>query len=186
MTSRTDRELLIAAADGEESAFADLYGRHAPSLRQYFLSALAGNAVVDDLVQQVFIQLLDSKAFQDPRRGPESLRPLLYTIAKNLLRNQFRGDGRRSEREGEYQSRHTQTIPPIEPADDSINQAIAELPDHHRRPLLLRFRHGMSVHHIADLLDCPPGTVKSRLHYALKRLGQLLHPIRQEDKLPRK
>jgi RNA polymerase sigma-70 factor (ECF subfamily) len=175
----------MAAAGGEEAAFGELYARYADPLRQYFVRSLSGNVMADDLVQQVFIQLLGSQAFRQPRRGPDSLHALLFTIAKNLVRNQVRGDSRRSEREERYRSRQSGIEPPPEVTDESVDRAIAALPDHHRRPLLLRFRHGMSVKDIAALLDCAPGTVKSRLHYALKRLTQIMNPAPQEDQPPR-
>jgi RNA polymerase sigma-70 factor (ECF subfamily) len=186
MSEVTDRALLIAAAAGEESAFARLYHRYTLPLKQYFLSALPGNTVVDDLVQQVFVQLLGSQAFRTPGAGPESLRPLLFTIAKNLVRNQSRNDRRRKSRESRFQAQRDTVDYHPDPTEPELERALAELPDHHRRPLLLRFRYGMSIDHIATVINCAPGTVKSRLHYALKRLGRILRPVSPEEQCTRK
>ncbi|WP_157974386.1 RNA polymerase sigma factor [Lewinella sp. IMCC34183] len=182
MALPTDRELLIDAAGGRESAFAELYGRYAGELRAYFVRSLDGNVVADDLVQQVFIQLLGSRAFREPQAGPAKLDKLLFTIAKNLLRNQLRDDRRRNDRELAYHGPMDEAPPDRSVDTKRLEEAISNLPSHQRQPLLLRFRHGMQVQAIADLLDCAPGTVKSRLHYGLKRLAHLLQPLAKPDK----
>ena len=181
MPPPTDRALLIAAAAGQETAFAELYGRYAAALRDYFIRSLDANVTADDLVQQVFVQLLGSRAFRRPHQGPETLDKLLFTIAGNLVRNQLRGDSRRGSREATYQlqfSNHDETDAPDTTA---LHAALRQLPDHQRQPLLLRFRHGMDIKAIAELMHCAPGTVKSRLHYGLKRLAHLLQPLGKTD-----
>ncbi len=183
MPAVTDRALLIAAAEGQEQAFTELYGRYAGALRAYFVRSLNGNVSADDLVQQVFVQLLGSKAFRQPHTGPDKLDKLLFTIAKNLLRNQVRGEQRRSGREAVFHRQQDGEIPP--PVDSTTLQAaIDQLPDHQRQPLLLRFRHGMDINSIAGLMHCAPGTIKSRIHYGLKRLAHLLQPLGTPDDRP--
>jgi len=49
------------------------------------------------------------------------------------------------------------------------------LPDHQRMCVELRFRKGLSTEQIAEALECAPGTVKSRLHYGLKKLAKILN-----------
>ena len=181
MTPPTDRALLIEAAAGRESAFAALYGRYTDPLRCYFVGQLGGNLAADDLVQQVFVQLLDSRAFRQPHGGPEKLDKLLFTIARNLVRNEVRGDRRRGKRETAFHQRQGSEEPETAPDTTALHGALRQLPDHQRQSLLLRFRHGMDVKAIADLMDCAPGTVKSRLHYGLKRLAHLLQPLGKAD-----
>ncbi|WP_116106669.1 RNA polymerase sigma factor [Lewinella sp. IMCC34191] len=176
----SDRQLLIAAAAGDEAAFTALYQRYALPLREYFARALPSDLETDDLVQQVFIQLLGSKAFRQPQEGPDQLNALLFTIAKNLLRNQARKERRRGERETVYlRLTATAEFSPPHPGIDAaqFDAAILQLPDHQRQCILLRYRHGLDVAGIAELINCAPGTVKSRLHYGLKKLSSLLnHP----------
>ena len=179
MRSPTDRALLIAAAGGDETAFTQLYQRYAVRLREYFVRSLQTALDADDLVQQVFVQLLDSSAFRHPRTGPDTLDALLFTIAKNLLRNRVRHEQRRGQREATYQTLTRANSGPLPDADSGprFAAALAQLPPHQRQCITLRYHHGLSVADIAQLMDCAPGTVKSRLHYGLKKLGSLLkHP----------
>ena len=176
----TDRSLLIAAAGGDEAAFTQLYHRYAVPLREYFAQNLTSQLETDDLVQQVFVQLLGSSAFRYPTQGPDQLNALLFTIAKNLLRNRTRRERRRGERETAYlRLLETSEFPPPHPAITaaSFDAALEQLPHHQRQCIVLRYRHGLDVAGIAKLVDCAPGTVKSRLHYGLKKLAGLLkHP----------
>jgi RNA polymerase sigma-70 factor (ECF subfamily) len=56
---------------------------------------------------------------------------------------------------------------------ERIRGAVARLPDEHRMVIELRFFAGATLEEITTLLDCPLGTVKSRLHYALEKLRQM-------------
>ncbi len=171
---------MIAATQGKEAAFAELYGRYAPALRAYFVKCLDADTAADDLVQQVFLQLLDSRAFRHPLGGPDKLDKLLFTYAKNLARNHVRGDRRRSGREATFQQL-TDAADELPVDTPTLHAALKQLPDHQRQPLVLRFRHGMKIDDIAHLMDCAPGTIKSRLHYGLKRLAHLLQPLGKTD-----
>ncbi|MEO0731291.1 MAG: sigma-70 family RNA polymerase sigma factor [Bacteroidota bacterium] len=174
----TDRQLLIRARAGDQPAFADLYRRYGARLTAYFLPRLGYDAArAEDLRQQVFLQLLESKAFREADAGPEDLSSLLFTIAANLLKNTYRSDERRLRREQAYREiRRADPEPPGETRvlPQQLDRALGSLPDHQRTCVELRFRRGYTIQEIAEALDCSPGTVKSRLHYGLKRLADLL------------
>lgn len=57
-----------------------------------------------------------------------------------------------------------------------VREAVSDLPPHHRDVLLLRFMEGLPYQDIAEEMDCSIGTVKSRIHYALKKVGRRLGP----------
>ncbi len=59
-------------------------------------------------------------------------------------------------------------------AAERVRQAIAQLPEDHRTVVILRFVEDLSYQEIGEMLDCPLGTVKSRIHYALKKIGKEL------------
>ena len=59
-------------------------------------------------------------------------------------------------------------------AAERVRRAIAELPEDHRAVVILRFVEDLSYQEIGEILDCPLGTVKSRIHYALKKIGKEL------------
>lgn len=175
----TDGQLLQLAAAGDQTAFADLYQRYAGRLYGYLLSRCAADAdLAEDLRQQVFLQLLESKAFEAAKRGMAraDLSSLLFTIAANLLKNNYRTIERRQRREDVYQQLRGSEVEvfdaPIDPQE--LECALAKLPEEQRLCIQLRFRRGMSIKEIASLTGTSTGTVKSRLHYGLLKLRQLL------------
>ena len=170
----TDRELLIQAAAGREAAFTELYGRYGKRLRAFFLKRSVEVAITDDLRQQVFLQLLDSEAFRRPLSGPDSLEALLFSIAGNVHKNHLRSKARAGRREQVYLSNSNGEPPPPAVPPEQIDVALASLPESQRVCVTLRFRRGLSVAEIAELTGSPAGTVKSRLHYGLKKLAALL------------
>ncbi|NJC27093.1 RNA polymerase sigma factor [Neolewinella antarctica] len=172
----TDRQLLVRAATGDEPAFTILHQRYAGRLYGYFLHRTGRAAEADDLTQQVFLNLLESKAFQYPEEGPDDLSPLLFTIAANLLKNAHRSRERKADREtafAKHQPGFT-TVGATSEKDHRLANALARLPEKQRVCVDLRFRRGLSVAEIAMATDCAPGTVKSRLHYGLRKLASLL------------
>lgn len=175
----TDRQLLQRAKAGHQPAFGELYARYGARLTAYFLPRLNFDAAqAEDLRQQVFLQLLESRAFREAEEGPEDLSSLLFTIAANLLKNTYRSAERLQRREAAYrdirQAENPGESPKIDPA--RLAQALSQLPDHQRICVELRFQRGYTIEEIAEALDCATGTVKSRLHYGLKKLAELLKP----------
>ncbi len=173
----TDRQLLIQAARGHQPAFTALYQRYGARLYAYFVQRLNGDRVrAEDLKQQVFLKLLESRAFREAGTGPDDLSSLLFTIAANLLKNEYRGEERRRRRETTYSELRSMKNIPEEPRAESrrVHLALEQLPDHQRLCVELRFQKGLSTEQTAKALGCSPGTVKSRLHYGLKKLADLL------------
>lgn len=172
----TDRQLLIRAAAGEQAAFAALYQRYGARLHVYFRQRCGGDGdLAEDLRQKVFLRLLESKAFREAGVGPEDLSSLLFTIAANLLKNEYRSrerEGRRLEAYRDLRRVDRADEPRIE--KQRLWLAIGQLPDHQRSCLELRFQRGFSIAEIADALEVSKGTVKSRLHYGLKKTAELL------------
>lgn len=174
----TDRQLLLQSAAGDEQAFQALYLRYGKRLFAYFLPRVAGHREqAEDLKQQVFLQLLESRAFREAERGPDDLSSLLFTIAANLLKNNYRSTARRRRREAVYRELRAADIPAASPRIEARRVALAmeRLPEHQRTCVDLRFREGLSTAEIAAAVGCAPGTVKSRLHYGLKKLAEILN-----------
>lgn len=173
----TDRQLLIQSASGNQRAFQALYLRYEKRLYAFFLHRVgADRPLAEDLKQQVFLQLLESKAFREAKEGPEDLSSLLFTIASNLLKNTYRSQERQQRREVVYQNLRAVEAPRPEPRVEARRVALAleRLPEHQRICVELRFRKGLSTEEIAKAIECAPGTVKSRLHYGLKKMAEIL------------
>ncbi|MEM9525602.1 MAG: sigma-70 family RNA polymerase sigma factor [Bacteroidota bacterium] len=175
----TDRQLLQRAKAGHQAAFGELYTRYGARLTAYFLPRLNFDAAqAEDLRQQVFLRLLESRAFREVGEGPEDLSSLLFTIAANLLKNTYRSLERQQRREAAYHDmlRANATVEGASFDPARLTLALAQLPDHQRICVELRFQRGYTTEEIAEALDCAAGTVKSRLHYGLKKLAELLKP----------
>lgn len=179
MRSSSDRQLLTAAAAGDEAAFASLYARYAGRLSTYFQRHLpeAVGETASDYVQSVFVQLLDSKAFSNPEGSPDSLAPLLFTIARNLRNNAYRYREREDRRRAIFAERwsdETSSLPAPDVDAHRLEAAIEALPLPQREAVRLRFLAGWSIAEIAERTAVAPGTIKSRLHYGLRKLSKML------------
>jgi RNA polymerase sigma-70 factor (ECF subfamily) len=164
---RSDEDLMAAVASGDETALATLIDRYAASVHAYLLRHSGNREDADDLLQETWVRVARSAGSFDTARR---FRSWIYGIATNLARDLFR---RRMTRERAL--RDLAAHPPEASSADSVDhgelrERIAELPENMRAVLLLRYYEGMSEAEMAEILDVPRGTIKSRLHAALRRL----------------
>ena len=131
----------------------------------------------EDLVQETFLQAIKAA---HRFRGQSSLYTWLHGILLNLSRHHHRDRARMvyDDRLVAGQEAAAPAEAPLEAdrqaASSALGQALRQLPDPLREVLVLRFYEGMKIDAIAQHLGLPGGTVKSRLHYALKQMQQLL------------
>jgi RNA polymerase sigma-70 factor (ECF subfamily) len=172
-----ERLLVLRCQTGDEDAYRELVGRFGPRLR-YFLRKLVGQIDrADDLAQEVWIDVLR----QLPRlKDAGAFTTWMYRIAhgKAML------DGRRN-------GRAPVTIPDVEwiaeKEDDTFSAEDAErihagldrLEPAQREVLVLRFLEELSYEEIGQIVDCPLGTVRSRIHYAKAALRRTLDSNRK-------
>ncbi|MBI2928813.1 MAG: sigma-70 family RNA polymerase sigma factor [Verrucomicrobia bacterium] len=168
--SRSDHTLIAALNAGDGSAFEPLYRRHRDWVVQLAARITGDEDLALDVLQETFLYLL--------RKFPGfkltcQLRSFLYPAVRNLALAARRKAIR-------TQSDGTEPVdldlpapePPVEPDADRerLAVALANLPEHQREVLLLRFVDGFRLQEIAAALGIPLGTVKSRLHLALAAL----------------
>jgi len=164
---RSDEDLMAAVASGDETALTALIDRYAASVHAYLLRHSNSREDADDLLQETWVRVARSaRSFDTARR----FRSWIYGIATNLARDLFR---RRTTRERAL--RDLATHPPAASGADPVDrrelrERIAELPENLRAVLLLRYYEGMSEAEMAEVLNVPRGTIKSRLHSSLRRL----------------
>jgi RNA polymerase sigma-70 factor (ECF subfamily) len=143
----------------------------------------------EDLVHETFLAAAESiHRF----RGHSSVYTWLYGIMLNKFRRWVRrkrtsvvslevlGSGQ-SNRSAEETIPSDGLLPP-EDAErketaEQVREAVGELPVDHRAVITLRFVEGLSYQEIAEAIDCPLGTVKSRIHYALQKIAGKLHDL---------
>lgn len=164
----------------------ELVDRHYDRLFRAARFLCGEEEVAQDLVQETFLAAADArKRF----RGESSYYTWLYAILLNKFRRWLRQKDSSFlslSRLVDEDSRRTvadrleaQTVEPLEnvlqqEAAARVREAVDRLSADHRAVVTLRYVEEMSYQEIADAVDCPLGTVKSRIHYALQQIGQYL------------
>jgi len=146
-----------------------LYREVGPSLLGYFRRQAALASSAEDLLQDTFLRAVKRNNRLDP---PVSRRAYLFGIARHVGIDALR----RQRPPGEPAS---EAAAPAEPEDERLEPmrlAIDALPAGQREALLLKLQQELSYEEIAAVLDIPVGTVRSRLHHAVRRLREQLNP----------
>jgi RNA polymerase sigma-70 factor (ECF subfamily) len=161
----SDEELMEAVAAGDARALETLSCRYERPLHQFLWRHLGGRDV-DDLYQETWLRVVRAAARFDRRRRFSTW---LFQIAVNLCRDWHR----RPPPEPCDPATIDAAVPG--PSDAALDAArlLAALPEAQRAAVLLRYYHDLSEEDVADVLGCPRGTVKSRLHHAMTTLKAL-------------
>lgn len=158
-------------SDQETALLRTLHQEHGEALQAYAQRLCQGDRQrAEDLVQETLLRAWRHPASMDPAHG--SVRAWLFTTARNLAIDAWR---RRSVRVTEVVTDQPPEPPPdLDEADRAVEawtiaEALNQLSPAHREVLTECFYRGRSVAEAAARLGVPPGTVKSRTHYALDR-----------------
>ena len=179
MSPPSDAEV-IGRSLGEPEAFGLIYDRHAATLLR-FLGRRTGARVAEGLVGELFRVAFERRKTFDPSRS--SALPWLYGIGSKLLLKHRRGEARRlrasarmaADRET-VDRRAGATAIEARVLFPRVADAIETLPDDERETLLLFAWEELPYQSVADALELPIGTVRSRLNRARARLRELLEP----------
>jgi RNA polymerase sigma-70 factor (ECF subfamily) len=171
------------------AVFGQLFDEHAPTLHRY-LARRVGTTIADDLVADTFVTALDQRHRYDPARA--GVRPWLYGIASNLLRRHLRDELRALRATARLVTERHQDSPENRVAERLDAQAriarlaaaLAVLSPDDREVLLLTSWAGLSPVEIAQALDIPAGTVRSRLHRVRRWLRASATTIEPAPALP--
>jgi RNA polymerase sigma-70 factor (ECF subfamily) len=167
----TDEELMVQLQAGSERALETLVERWRAPLFG-FLVRRSPPADADDLFQETWLRVVRARRRFDPRRRFSTW---LFQIANNLCRDRFRRGGTAARaRAALAEARASGAVAPA--ADPSLRidlaRRLATLPERLREVLVLRYYRDLGESEIAELLGIPAGTVKSRLHAALRALRE--------------
>ncbi len=173
-----DSELVLRLQAGNLEALGVLYDRHRGLVFRTALAITGDAEAADDLLQEVFLRLHRFASHIDSKRP---LEPWLYRMTTNLSYT--------------WVKRHNRLLRPLEDVADWISgsrrdipavrseinkswrqvlQALSSLPLSHRGVVVLYYINDLSIQEIAEILDIPVGTVKSRLHYSRQALRKSL------------
>lgn len=170
----TDSQLVFAATDVRDAAFAELFSRHSSSVAAVARTILGtAGAGCDDVVAEVFAAMWSAPQKFVPERG--SLLGFLRVQARGRSLDLLRSESSRHQRErkAERDSKPSSTMDAGIIAAETgqrLRDAVSRLPEAERTAIELAYFAGMSYQAVALQLELPEGTVKSRIRSALQRL----------------
>ena len=188
---RSDAGLVAECQDGDTSAFDELVRRYKDRIYNVVYRLLGDHEDALDVCQDVFV-----RAYRGIGgfRGDAQVSTWLHSIAGNLARNRLRDAGRKGRDRGTSLEALMEAAPAVAQVasaahdtprdaaerrefDALLQRCLDELPDEYRIVFVLRTFENLSYDEIAVAAGCPPGTVKSRLNQARKRLRQRLEML---------
>jgi RNA polymerase sigma-70 factor, ECF subfamily len=183
INEQTDEQVYQAMANGNPAAFEILYERYKKRILYYFYRMLGNNEpLAQDLLHDIFCKIIQNPSLFDTNR---KFSTWIFSVAHNMCKNEYRT---RAIRQFEMDDHSLEGLVDEtvqideEETQQLVNKIFSLLSDFeesHRTAFLLKYREGLQIDEIADILDLPRGTVKSRLHYTRQRLQKLLIQQRQ-------
>ena len=179
-----DEAVLAALRNGQTSALDVLYGRYAQRVYSLAYKILASREEAEDLTQEVFVSLWQKNTYES---GRGSLKTFLLTLTRSRSIDRLRRRGSRSRFLQRWQrlsaadqEKMASTLEHVSMDEQSslLRQALSHLSDSERQILEIAYYKGISQSKIAERLNLPLGTVKSRSRQALKKLRQHLQNLR--------
>ena len=188
-----DAELVARVQRGDKKAFDLLVLKYQRKILRLLGRMIRDPAEIEDVAQEAFI-----KAYRAlPQfRGESAFYTWLYRIAVNTARNWLASAGRRPSTPNAIETEDGETFNETDNLTDistpesmmasreiaeTVNAAIAELPEELRTAIVLREIEGMSYEDIAQSMDCPIGTVRSRIFRAREAIATRLRPLLDTD-----
>ena len=181
-----ETELIRKAKRGDREAFSVLVERYQRRVIGVAFAVVHNSEDALELAQETFVRAYENL---DSFESRSSFSTWLYRIAANLAIDLRRRERRHSFVRGEEAESEIDRLPSsigdsfAEFSRGELNRrlraALDELTPEHRAVILLREVEGLSYDEISDILQCPRGTVMSRLHYARNRLRMILKSAQQ-------
>lgn len=184
-----DQQLVVRAQQGDRQAFGLLVTKYQRKLARLLSRLIRDPAEVEDVAQEAFI-----KAYRalPTFRGDSAFYTWLYRIAVNTAKNYLVSQGRRAPTSTEFDSEDAETfeegdqLRDVDTPDrlllskqigETVNAAMESLPDELKTAIVLREIEGLSYEEIAQIMDCPIGTVRSRIFRAREAIAEKLRPL---------
>lgn len=162
---------------GVKTAFNELYGRYDKKLHYFMLKILQYDAEkASDFLHDIFVQIIERPERFDTTK---KFSTWVYTLAKNMCLNELRNIANRARLINDAGKRQeTMLLPAYAAKIDAslfakeIDKIYTELSEKEQLIITLRFQQELSIKEIAEIMDCPEGTVKSGIYYLLKRISK--------------
>lgn len=174
-----ENRLIAKIALGDESAFLELYDRHASRVHGLSLRILNDSMLAEEATQDTFLKLWSRARDYLAERGP--FLPWLLTIARRVALDRLRLESRRpSLSDSNDPELIWQNLPDVDSVTDearwrSMYFAVQNLHTDQRTVIELAYYQSLSQSEIAEVLSLPLGTVKTRLRAAMEKLREVWH-----------
>lgn len=173
----TEALLAAVAATGDKRAFSELFSHFAPRVKGFLMKGGASNADADDLVQDVMVKVFNKAKLFDKSKA--SAATWIYAIARNARIDAIRRVTKPDLDPDEpmltpEESPRADIVCELKERDARIRDAVARLPAEQREAMMLHFFADEPHSAIAEQLDLPLGTVKSRLRLAIEKVRKEL------------
>jgi len=190
MSEREIDQILVERAQaGDRHAFDQLVSKYQRKLGRLLSRFIRDAAEIEDVTQEAFV-----KAYRalPSFRGDSAFYTWLYRIGINTAKNYLVAQGRRAPTSTQFDSEQAETFESADQLRDintpesllmskqigeTVNSAIDALPEELRRAIVLREIDGLSYEEIAEMMDCPIGTVRSRIFRAREAVAEKLRPL---------
>ena len=181
-----DEELLVRMRGGDEAAFVALYRRRKTGIYRFVYHMTGSASTAEDVTQDVFLALIRKNCAFDPERG--ALSGYLFGIARKLVLRHLDKSRPLTELDADHPSTHRkETVLSGDLAADlahrediaQLHRAILSLPKRYREVVVLCDLEELDYVAAAAALDCPIGTIRSRLHRARALLLEKLSQSRE-------
>lgn len=190
MTDREIDQLLVERVQrGDKQAFGLLVAKYQRKLARLLSRMIRDQAEVEDVTQEAFIKAYRAlPAF----RGESAFYTWLYRIGINTAKNYLVAQGRRAPTTTEIEAEDAETYDDAEQLRDNdtperllqtrqiaetVHSAMEALPEELRTAIVLREIEGLSYDEIATVMNCPIGTVRSRIFRAREAIAERLRPL---------
>jgi RNA polymerase sigma-70 factor (ECF subfamily) len=176
----SDEELMCYICQGEVQAFDALYERYSKNLLSYFARMLNyDRELAQDALQDLFLKIAEKPERFDRSR---SFKTWIYSIASNSCKNFYRHHQVKKDnwnnlhymnQSAQYSSSPDSKIDGLE-FRKMLEEILNELPPEKKEAFILKYQEEKTIAEIAEIQNCPEGSVKSRLHYTIKILEERL------------
>ena len=175
---RSDEELMSLLTNGGQSAFDELYKRYSKPMLNFFYRLLDRDRErAEDMLHDLFLKIIERPERYDSSR---SFRAWFYTLAGNMVRNEFRSRqiSNDYERVVSVQSEMLTDGPEValdrQLFERQLQWEIDRFDPEQKMLFQFRFVEEMTVRQIAEIMECPEGTIKSRLFHLTRLLAKKL------------
>lgn len=178
ITNSSDEQLMQLVQQGAEPAFNELYQRYSQRLLFFLYKMLEDEAKAQDLLQDVFLKVVEAPQKFDTNRP---FKTWIFTVTANCCRNYFRAQKTARLFQEQLPTPEATVLPTAQkpPAlEQQIALALQQLSPVYKEAFLLKYKEGLSLQEIAVVVNCPLGTVKSRVHAATQKLAKILAPYK--------